>query len=563
MRLAESWTLQSTSANAVDGGTFTTGQILAVPDGGQTQLQFSYGGSVRTESAEITLTIEPLGGVDHQPGDLSLVLVSPSGTESTIFNRPGFYPSGDPDSAETFFGGSETLTFTFRSEAFRGESSQGIWTLRAEDHNANGLQAVITGIAFTAHGGLPRTDDIYVFTDEFGTTAAPHGAGSTVTLTDGGGIDTLNAAAVSGAADIDLGPGQTSTVASGSFEIDGATLFENAIGGDGDDTLTGNAQTNLLSGMRGDDTLSGGDGNDTLTGGPGADSLHGGTGVDVASYQASAGAVTVDLQTGSGSGGDAEGDTLDGIENAAGSENDDTLMGSIGANHLLGGDGDDVLRGDHGLTFTVTDSTLVNGLGGPAGFGEAVFDGIDDSVLAVGLVTPFKLGGTTYADITIDRNGRIIFGSGPSDFSATQVEFLAFPLIAPFWADAQLTGLLGIPSPGGNSTGADAIFIDVVGGDVTVTWDDVRAFGDGTDTFNAFQVQLLDRGGGDFDVVFRYEDMNWNTATSSVNNLAGISDGQGQSVIIAQETPDGGDDPPGLLTSTHLATESNIGVAGA
>jgi len=262
VRLAESWTLQSTSVNAVDGGTFTTGQILAVPDGGQTQLQFSYGGSVRTESAEITLTIEPFGGVDHQPGDLSLVLLSPSGTESTIFNRPGVPPGGGSSGAATFFGSSETLTFTFRSEAFRGENSQGTWWLRAEDHNINLLQAVITNIAFTAHGGLPRTDNIYVFTDEFGAMAALPGEGGRATLTDGGGTDTLNAAAVSGAVDIDLAAGQTSTLAGGSFTIDANTLIENAIGGDAEgDTL---ANIENLEGSEHGDTLTGDAGGNTV-----------------------------------------------------------------------------------------------------------------------------------------------------------------------------------------------------------------------------------------------------------------------------------------------------------
>ena len=47
-----------------------------------------------------------------------------------------------------------------------------------------------------------------------------------------------------------------------------------------------------------------------LTGGAGADTLDGGGGVDTASYATSAAGVTVSLTTGTGSGGDAEGDTL-------------------------------------------------------------------------------------------------------------------------------------------------------------------------------------------------------------------------------------------------------------
>src|SRR3546814_8834206 len=66
-----------------------------------------------------------------------------------------------------------------------------------------------------------------------------------------------------------------------------------------------------------------GDGNDTLIGGSGADTLIGGAGSDTASYAGSSGGVTVDLAAGTGSGGDAQGDTLSGIENLTGSSQGD------------------------------------------------------------------------------------------------------------------------------------------------------------------------------------------------------------------------------------------------
>ena len=52
--------------------------------------------------------------------------------------------------------------------------------------------------------------------------------------------------------------------------------IENAIGGSGFDTLTGNSLNNTLSGGAGGDTLSGSTGNDTLNGDAGADWLYGG-----------------------------------------------------------------------------------------------------------------------------------------------------------------------------------------------------------------------------------------------------------------------------------------------
>jgi Ca2+-binding RTX toxin-like protein len=88
--------------------------------------------------------------------------------------------------------------------------------------------------------------------------------------------------------------------------------------------------------------LYGGSGNDTLDGGPGADTLMGGLGTDTADYSLSAAGVTVNLLTGVGSGGDAQGDMLTGIENIIGSAHDDVLAGDGGANVFAGGSGNDV-----------------------------------------------------------------------------------------------------------------------------------------------------------------------------------------------------------------------------
>ena len=57
-------------------------------------------------------------------------------------------------------------------------------------------------------------------------------------------------------------------------------VIENAIGGAGNDLLTGNALNNLLQGGSGNDRLSGQNGNDILNGGNGTDNLNGGNGND-------------------------------------------------------------------------------------------------------------------------------------------------------------------------------------------------------------------------------------------------------------------------------------------
>ena len=143
----------------------------------------------------------------------------------------------------------------------------------------------------------------------------------------------------------------------------------------GDDELNGGNGTDQLRGGAGTDTLNGGAGDDRLTGGADADALDGGDGTDTASYTNSDEGVTVDLTSGTNTGGHAAGDTLSNIEHVRGSALDDSLTGDTGANrlrgrdgndNLAGGDGDDTLTGDAG-TDTLNGDAGADVLDGGAG----------------------------------------------------------------------------------------------------------------------------------------------------------------------------------------------------
>jgi Ca2+-binding RTX toxin-like protein len=87
--------------------------------------------------------------------------------------------------------------------------------------------------------------------------------------------------------------------------------------------------------------------NDTFYSNAGANSFAGGAGIDTVSYSASSAGVIVDLiaqATWDGS----VGDTLSSIENATGSSNNDFLYGDANANVLDGGPGLDSLSGGAG-----------------------------------------------------------------------------------------------------------------------------------------------------------------------------------------------------------------------
>ncbi|MGK9237339.1 M10 family metallopeptidase C-terminal domain-containing protein [Inquilinus limosus] len=134
----------------------------------------------------------------------------------------------------------------------------------------------------------------------------------------------------------------------GEDEIAGGEGVDSVDAGSGADRVDGGAGDDKLYGGSGNDELEGGVGNDILEGAAGADALVGGEGVDTASYASSASGVRVDLGHGTASGGDAEGDTLSGIEQVFGSAQNDLLVGDQGANTLWGSGGNDVLQGGGG-----------------------------------------------------------------------------------------------------------------------------------------------------------------------------------------------------------------------
>ena len=116
-------------------------------------------------------------------------------------------------------------------------------------------------------------------------------------------------------------------------------------GGGGNDVFDGGAGNDLLYRGAGNDALTGGAGNDTLAELAGADRIGGGAGIDTVLYNDGTAGVTVNLATGTGSGGSAQGDVLSGIENLTGRTGNDVLIGN---DILVGAGGTDTLTGGAG-----------------------------------------------------------------------------------------------------------------------------------------------------------------------------------------------------------------------
>ncbi|WP_342116708.1 DUF4214 domain-containing protein [Pseudoduganella sp. OTU4001] len=111
-------------------------------------------------------------------------------------------------------------------------------------------------------------------------------------LWDGNGRDTVDGSALSKNLVLDLRPGYWSYIgkkadvisAAGQVTINFGSVLEVALGGSGNDQLTGNEANNQLSG---------GDGNDVLSGREGVDVLLGGAGLDTATYSGQRAGFTV------------------------------------------------------------------------------------------------------------------------------------------------------------------------------------------------------------------------------------------------------------------------------
>ncbi|WP_260687716.1 calcium-binding protein [Pseudomonas sp. AO-1] len=121
--------------------------------------------------------------------------------------------------------------------------------------------------------------------------------------------------------------------------------------------INGTNGADTLTGTSGDDEINGLAGNDLIRGSAGADKIDGGTGTDTVDYSASADGINVDIRSNAvglaGIGGDAQGDTLSGIEKVIGTAFNDTFNLDTATATFEGGAGDDVyvLNGSGGTVI--------------------------------------------------------------------------------------------------------------------------------------------------------------------------------------------------------------------
>jgi uncharacterized repeat protein (TIGR01451 family) len=147
----------------------------------------------------------------------------------------------------------------------------------------------------------------------------------------------------------------------------------------------------------------------------------------------------------------------------------------------------------------------------------------DGSTGAVDLGFTANFFGTSYTQLYINNNGNVTFTGPLGAFTPQPLVSAGVPIIAPFWADVDTTGAGSAVVSYGPTTfdGHPALCVD---------WEGVGVgyFAGHYDKLNKFQLLIVGRtdvGAGDFDILFNYDQVQWETgdASGGVGGLGGSS----------------------------------------
>ncbi len=182
---------------------------------------------------------------------------------------------------------------------------------------------------------------------------------------------------------------------------------------------------------------------------------------------------------------------------------------------------------------------LLSGFGADGVYGELALTPNDDESSSL-LNLPFEVNfyGIRYSSFYVNNNGNITFSSALGNFTPEVFPLprdLRQAMIAPWWADVDTSvadsgGGDGVPPSLAGAAALAALATTPYAGPnnvyvgtpnartLVVTWDQVGYFSQRTDLTNSFQLVLrsrADSGAGDFDIEFRYRQLQWTTGDAS------------------------------------------------
>jgi Ca2+-binding RTX toxin-like protein len=347
--------------------------------------------------------------------------------------------------------------------------NQGIWTMMSYN---NGWTGEPPPNSTYGYNGVPMALDIAALQRLYGTNTTfrtgddsytlPTASGSGtywICIWDAGGVDTISNAGSSAASTIDLraapltganAGGYVSwiTGVAGGFTIANKVVIENALGGSGRDSITGNAA---------DNTIDGGAGNDVIRADDGADSVLGGD-IDDDEIHAGRGRDTVDGGFGNDSiyGDILDDDTTGHADTLKGGGHNDTVQGGGGSDLIYGdfdganrdtavsGSGRDSLRGGDG------DDTLYAG-----GGGDSLYGGSGADLLNGGQGADRLEGGSDWDTYVVDHAGDVVVEADTGGTRDTvEIAFSDYTLAA----NVEVLFLLDGVASGRGNTGSNTLY---------------------------------------------------------------------------------------------------------
>jgi serralysin len=191
-------------------------------------------------------------------------------------DHPGAYNGGSPTYAMDAEYAQDSMQYTLMSyfdAEDTGASHQGVYAATPLLHDIAAAQ-LLYGINWstrsgnTTYGFNSNADRLQFHIDSAAEKVV-------FAIWDGGGVDTLDFSGYGNTQKISLIAASFSSTGGlkDNIAIARGAAIENAKGGSGADTITGNGVTNRLWGLGGNDTLAGGTSNDILNGGAGADAF--------------------------------------------------------------------------------------------------------------------------------------------------------------------------------------------------------------------------------------------------------------------------------------------------
>jgi Ca2+-binding RTX toxin-like protein len=465
---------------------------------------------------------------------------------------------------DTYNGTIQNLLGSNNDDTLTGDGNDNVIDGAAGNDTLYGLQGYDTLYGGVGDDALYGGNNDDTLSGGAGNDSLDGGSGSD-TLDGGAGADVLNggvdlpgevnwASYQTAAAGVvaDMGNSANNNITVNDAAGDNYVNIQNLLGSNFDDTLTGDANANIIDGSNGNNTLYGGAGNDTLLGGTGNDSLDGGSGndtllgsagndvldggagndyidggagIDKVSFFSSAVGVTISVSTLDPTTATATDgtytDTIVNVEIIEGSNYNDVISGTDVNNTLLGGAGDDTLNGGLG------NDTLDGGAGiDTVDFALAGYGTSPVVVNVTGTSSIATVGGDTKTLIGIEQ---IIGGDGNDTINGDDSNNIFFGAAG----DDTLVGGLGSDTLHGGD-GNDIIYGDLASTANTTSPSDGAdtLYGDaGNDTIFGGGGDDVLEGGAGADKLNGGAGSNWasyvNSAAVTVNlNTSTVSGGE-------------------------------------